>query len=178
MRHGALALSFALVLMATSTIARADEPLPVPETHEVKSRDGAFFARSVPGGSTSVYARGSTTALWSIPGWYRWLFVAPDGRSLVTCYDGMQLLQRDHRVTNTVMATFHSATEEKRTVTLGDLLILLGSMPKTVSHYRWGTCVGFDKAGRFEIDTVEKRRLYYDVRGKRVDARFDSSVNP
>lgn len=156
----------------------ADEPLPLPAAHEVKSPDGKFVARSVPGGATTITARDSDAPLWSLPGWYRSIFISPDGKTLVTCYDGLNLLGRDDRRVETVMATFHHADGTRRNVTLGDLFLLLGSMPKTVSHYRWGHCVGFDKTGRFEIDTVEKRRLYYDGDGKRVDSRFDWKLSP
>lgn len=177
MRRSAALVVFALASSAGSG-ALADEPLPLPAAYEVKSPDGKFVARTVPGAATTITARGSDTPLWSLPGWYRSMFLSPDGKTLVTCYDGLNLLGRDDRRVETVMATFHHADGSRRNVTLGDLFLLLGSMPKTVSHYRWGQCIGFDKAGRFEIDTVEKRRLYYDGEGKRVDSRFDWKLSP
>jgi hypothetical protein len=84
---------FALTLIAP--IAAADQPLPPPSTHEVSSSNKAIVVVSSPDQGTRVLDRTTRKELWSMPGWYRWLFVSNDGRYVVTGYDGMNLIPVD-----------------------------------------------------------------------------------
>ncbi len=42
---------------------------------------------------------------------------------------------------------------------------------RIVSHLNWGSYLGFDEAGRYAIETVEGRRLAFDVTTGPVVAR-------
>ena len=39
---------------------------------------------------------------------------------------------------------------------------------RSVSHLNWGSDLGFDAAGHYAIDTVEGRRLAFDVTTERL----------
>jgi hypothetical protein len=47
------------------------------------------------------------------------------------------------------------------------------NLQRSVSHLNWGSYLGFDEAGHYAIETVEGRRLSYDViSGRLVAARW------
>ena len=86
-------VSFAMV----SSQIRADEPLELPVQKTVSSPDSSIIAISDPVLSTTKIINNKTKKLlWQIPGWHRWLFVANDGKHVVTGYGGINLIPRDY----------------------------------------------------------------------------------
>ncbi len=48
----------------------------------------------------------------------------------------------------------------------------LSTLQRSISHLNWGSYLGFDEAGHYAIETVEGRRLAFDVTsGRTVAAR-------
>lgn len=169
MRVRLFSATLLLGCVLAATLVHADEPLPAPAAHEIKSPNGLFSAKTDPiTKTTSIFKKGALVPWWTVPGWYRSLWVADDGRAIIACYDGLNLLARDDKKADTVMATFFAMDGKKRTVTLGQLLMTLVSLRPTVSHYQWGSCNGFDEKGRFIIETVEKRKFSFDQFGVRI----------
>ena len=71
---------------------RADRPLPPPAKVSVMSPSGRFRAVSEPKAGTRLEACEATQSALVLPDWHRSLFVADDGKHLVTQYDGLNLL--------------------------------------------------------------------------------------
>jgi hypothetical protein len=85
--------------MVATTIAvcaaSADTPLPPPAKVTAMSPSGRIRAISDPKAGTRVEDVKQHKVLWSLPGWHRSLFVADDGKHLVTQYDGLNLIPND-----------------------------------------------------------------------------------
>ena len=100
--------------------------------------------------------------LWSMPGWFREAALADDSDHLVFGHEGLNLLPLDAGA-DTVILTFVRRGEVIREVVLSEVLQELSSLERTLSHLNWGYYIGLDDAGRYVIETVEGRRLAFDV---------------
>ncbi len=139
---------------------RADSPLPLIVDRIDCSNSGLVCAHTDAGAlRTELYRDGSL--LWWVPGVYRDLHVADDGLHLVAGYDGLNLLQPDYGP-DTTMLTFWRQGSLLREVPLKELIVDLGSLPATVSHYLWGRVLGIDGQGRLVVQTIEKRWIAFD----------------
>ncbi len=106
-----------------------------------------------------------------IAGWKRRVAApAGDGTHLVIGHDGMKLLPLDAGP-GMVVLTFIRCGEVIRRVTLGEVMGDLSNLQRSVSHLDWGSYLGFEVAGHYAIETVEGRRLSYDVTTGRLVAR-------
>ncbi|MHB1038146.1 MAG: hypothetical protein ACYC35_27670 [Pirellulales bacterium] len=144
----------------------ADTPLPPPEVKEVWSPNKKFCAVMEPKASTTTVYRvegdGKRTKQWAMPGWFRVAHLADDGEHLVVGNGGINLLPLN--VTkNETMIEFYKKGKLVKTVTLGTLLKNQSSLKRTVSHYLWGNYLGLDDKGRYVVETVEGRKLAFDV---------------
>lgn len=151
-----------LTLLAAS--ARADAPLPPPEAIEQCSANGAHCATADPvANRIDVYRKGTPgTPLWSVPGWARVFHVSDSGRHLVTCFGGVNLLPLDYK-RDEPMLTFYDRGRLVRSVTLAELVPDLTKLRRTVSHYEWGRCVGFDGPATYSVETVDRGLLRFDA---------------
>jgi hypothetical protein len=61
------------------------------------------------------------------------------------------------------MLYFFHRGELIRYVTLDQIIHDYSKLERTASHYNWGSYKGLDLAGRFVIETVEGRKLAFDV---------------
>jgi predicted SnoaL-like aldol condensation-catalyzing enzyme len=61
------------------------------------------------------------------------------------------------------MIEFFKRGELIGTVKLGDLLKDQSSLKRTVSHCLWGSYLGLDAKGHYVVETVEGRKLVFDV---------------
>ncbi len=50
-----------------------------------------------------------------------------------------------------------------RRVTLVEVMSEVSNRQRSVSHLNWSSHLGFDEAGHYAIETVEGRRLAFDV---------------
>ncbi|MEE8507185.1 MAG: hypothetical protein V3S40_13315 [Kiloniellales bacterium] len=171
---GVLALGPAiLALFLAPGPGLADAPLAAPALKTVCSPNGVYCAVMDPNTSlTRVHRAGrANETLWSMTGWFRVAALSDDGKHLVTGYDGMNLLPLDY-APDTVVLTFHKRGEVIRRVKLSDVVGDLAKLQPTVSQLYWGHYVGFNETGRYVIETVEGRRLAFDVAtGQLVDTR-------
>ena len=153
--------------------ALADSPLVPPRVKEVWSPNKQFCAVMKPKAMTTTVYRidkdGRRARSWAMHGWFRVANLADDGEHLIAGHDGVNLLPLG--VTkNEPMIRFFRRGELIKTVRLGELLKDLSHLQRTVSHYFWGDYLGLDKRGRYVVETVENRRLAFDISTGRLVA--------
>lgn len=156
---GLLAVSFHVPLFA-------DTPLPPPARKEVWSPNKRFCAVMDPKPTTITVYRiepdGKRTSQWAMKGWFRVAHLANDGQHLIEGHGGINLLPLN--VTKEEpMIWFYKKGELLNTVTLGELLNNQSSLKRTASHYLWGSYLGLDEQGHYVVETVEGRKLAFDV---------------
>jgi hypothetical protein len=142
--------------------ARADTPLPPPAKVSAKSPSGRIRAISDPKAGTRVEDVKRDKVLWSLPGWHRSLFVADDGKHLVTQYDGLNLLPIDFS-DDLVLLTFWREGRRFRDVRVRDFLPDHEVRERTVSHYHWGIVHGIDAQGRLKVERADGKIFFFDV---------------
>lgn len=148
---------------------RADEPLPPPQTEEVWSINKCFCAVMNPESNTTIVykaeSNGRRTKSWTVEGWFRVAHLSSDGDHLVVGHDGINLLPTN--VTkDEPMIRFFRRGKLLKTVTLGELITDTSNLKRTVSHYSWGSYLGFDpfdENGYYFVKTVEGKTLAFDV---------------
>jgi len=158
--------AFVAFLVGIAAGASADAPLRPPSEETRWSPNRRFAAVSDPGrDAVTVYRveNGKRTELWSVKSWQRSFDVADDGEHLVVCYSGLNLLPVDYRPDET-MLQFHARGGLVRKWTLEELVPDQGKLRRTASHYHWGMCKGFDATGAFQVETVDRGALRFDVR--------------
>jgi len=154
-----------LVVVATLIAvcaARGDRPLPPPATVSAMSPSGRIRAISDPKAGTRVEDVKRYKVLWSLSGWHRSLFVADDGKHLVTQYDGLNLLPTDF-TDDLVLPTFWREGIKFRDVRVRDFLPDHYILEHTVSHYHWGTVHGIDARGRLKVERADGKIFFFDV---------------
>ena len=159
------AVMLGMLASGSGGAARADEPLPPPETKTVWSANRAWCAVMDPRTDVTTVYRveegDRRTVSWAMIGWYRVAYLADDGVHLVIGHPGINLLPRDARETDVLLYFVHRG-ELTRAVPLRDVLPFSKLKP-TVSHLLWGSYVGLDAEGRMVVKTVEEKVLRYDV---------------
>jgi hypothetical protein len=158
--------SFSMLLLFgfCSDICLADAPLRAPSPVTVCSASKVYCLITDPKTGTHAYRvrlDGSRQSLWSMPRWYRIIFLADDGRHAVTGYDGV-LLPLDYSPDESLL-TFWRNGSRIRAIPVSGLVKDLRKLQRTSSHYRWGSYVGFDAAGKFVVSTVERKSVVFDV---------------
>ena len=155
-------------------VGRADAPLPPPKVKEVWSPNKHYCAVMDPRKmTTTVYRAGAgeqRTKLWAMYGWFRVAHLANDGESLIAGHPGVNLLPTDVQMDD-VLIYFFRRGELTRTVALKELVPDLSTLKKTASHLLWGNYLGLDAQGRYVVETVDGRKLIFDVRTGRQISR-------
>ncbi|MBX9686988.1 MAG: hypothetical protein K2X27_09815 [Candidatus Obscuribacterales bacterium] len=145
--------------------ACADSPLPPPSYETVFSANKKYCISTDPDKKISevsiVDKSGNKSKFWSMPGYFRNLFLANDGEHLVIGYDGQNLLPLNYK-SSLPMLTFVHKGKNIKTVLLKELIPDSSKLEKTASHWHWGDYSGFDSSGNFQIETVDHRKLKYD----------------
>ena len=155
------ALVFAAVTLAAVS-TRGDMPLPPPARVTATSPNGAIRAVSEPRVGTRVEDVRRRTVLWRVPSWHRSIFVADDGRHLVTGYDGLNLIPTDYSA-DLALITFWREGRQIGEVTVAELFPDRAVLQRTVSHHAWGTIDGIDARGRLKVQRIDGKTLYFDV---------------
>ena len=142
----------------------ADAPLPPPSEITRCSPGKKFCAVAEPKRNAVVVYRAEDrrTELWAIDQWQRSFDVSDDGH-LVVCYSGLNLLPVDYKP-DWIMLKFYERGRLVREWTLRELVPDLSKLQRTASHYRWGQCRGFGSGGLYEVETVDRGNLRFDVR--------------
>jgi hypothetical protein len=151
-----------LVFALVNSAVRGDTPLPPPGKVSATSPNGAIHAVSDPKAGTSVEDVKLHKVLWRLPDWHRALFVADDGKYLVTEYDGLNLIPTDFG-DDLVLFTFYAEGRKIRDVTVRDFIPDHGILQQTVSHYYWGRVHGIDAHGRLKVERADGKMFLFDV---------------
>ena len=151
--------------------ARADRPLPSPESYLARSENKKFVADvKLEDNITTVYKvepDGSRSPLWRMYGWFRWAEVSSDGKYVAIPYRGFNLLHEGYR-RDEVMLYVVKEGKLLRVVRLNELIRDFSQISPTPSHYRWGWFRGFNDRNEFVIETVEGNRFFIGPDGTSV----------
>lgn len=160
---------FLLSFLVVSLPAHADSPLDPPAKVIATSPDGFIIATSYPVSLVTKIENKEKKALWQIPGWHRWLFIANDGKHAVIGYDGMNLIPQDYN-NHMVLISFWREGKKIRDVTLEEVVPKKAMLKKTTSHYHWGSIEGIDRKGRLVIKRADEKVLLYNLEtGRQTD---------
>jgi hypothetical protein len=146
--------------------ARADAPL-IDAADRFTSKDGRVFAVPGPKRKTTIVFRKRPgkppEKLWDMPGWPYAAFLTDDGEFMAVADPRASILPRDYKPDQTVVSFFKRSTLIKA-VRLDEVLVDAKSMGSpSESGYTWGWLTGLIASHSFALDTVENRRLVFDV---------------
>jgi len=128
----------------------------------------AIRAVSDPNSGTRIEDVKHGKVLWRLPDWYRSLFVADDGKHLVTEYGGLNLIPTGF-IGHLVLLTFWQDGKKIREVRVRDLFPKRSILKRTASHYLWRESIGIDEHGRLKVERVDRKIFLFDVAtGKEV----------
>jgi hypothetical protein len=154
------------LLMALAGPAAADEPLSPPSDYKTDSPNGRCYAfLNARQRKTTVFEQnrgGAPRPLWEMPGWFRVVSLANDCEHLVIGFDGSNLLPLDFKP-DMLLLSFYWKGKLLRSVRLNEVIRDTSRLTRTVSHYYWGRFLGMDDHGRYLIETVEGRRITFDI---------------
>lgn len=156
-----LALSTVTIAIVIG-VARGDAPLPPATKTTVASPNGDIRAVSDPKTGTEIQDVKQHKVLWRLPNWYRSMFVANDGKHLVTEYVGLNLIPLNFK-DDLVLITFWHEGKKMRQVTVGNLFPNHSILLRTASHYAWGHVDGIDGVGRLKVRRIDGKQFLYDV---------------
>lgn len=147
-----------------AAVVAADAPLPPPAPVVRCSKNGVYCGKADPKADSIVVYRKDAPekVLWSVAGWQRAFDVSDSGDSLVACYSGMNLLPLDYEPEWT-MLSFYERGRLVRKVSLAELVPDRSKLRRTVSHYEWGRCRGFDGPRSYAVETVDRGLLRFDA---------------
>jgi hypothetical protein len=152
----------ACTILIAINVSLGDMPLPPPGRIVTTSPNGQIRAVSDPNEGTSVEDPTRNEVLWHIPSWHRSMFVANDGKHLITEYDGMNLIPINF-TDDLVLLTFWREGKKIREITVKDLFPDHSKLLRTVSHYVWRTTIKFDGQGRLNVSRIDGKMLIFDV---------------
>jgi hypothetical protein len=154
--------------------ALADAPLPPRKTKVVCSASEKFCVTSdLEAQSTFLWEKSTGKRLWSVPGWHRWVFVSDDGQSIAIGYNGMNLLARNVTLSEPIIYLYNDG-QLVRTVILGEFFKSISELRPTVSHYAWGSILGFNRANQLVVTLVSGTDVAFSaLSGEREEVRPD-----
>jgi len=167
---------FACAAVSAAPLAvRADAPLIDDGVDRFTSKNGRVFAVPGPKRKTTLVYRKSPPGkapekLWEMPGWPYAAFLTDDGEYIAIADPRASILPRNYKRDQVVVSFFRRGILIKA-VHLDEILLDTKSMGSpSESGYKWGSWTGLVRPDRFALDTVENRRLVYDVAtGKLTD---------
>lgn len=113
------------------------------------SISGQYCVTSDPIAGTYVHlADQPHEPIWQITGWFHVMYLSDDGDHLVTGYSGLNLIPIQ-ALERTDVVRFWYRGKELESYTLQDLGYQGATLPRTTSHYHWGSYLGFDDQGHF-----------------------------
>jgi hypothetical protein len=90
------------------------------------------------------------------------MFVADDGKHLVTEHDGLNLIPVDF-TDDLALLTFWCEGKKIREVTVRDLFPDHKGLVRTASHYAWRLTIDLNAKGRLRISLIDGKILFFDV---------------
>jgi hypothetical protein len=157
-------VTLAIICLAVAAgPSRADSPLPPPQRHTVKSPDGSITAISDPRTKTTRIEKTATgTLLWQLPSWERWLFVANDGKHLVTGYPGMNLIPKGYG-DQMPLFTFWRQGKKIKEVTFKEFVPDKRILIETISHFNWGQIERIEGGGTLVVKRADGKVFRYNL---------------
>jgi len=166
-RTKAIVLAGAMLFVAMPTAA--DEPLAPRSPITKCSANGQFCATADPKLDAVLVYRSHERQreLWRLGGWERSFDLSDDGDHLVVCYSGLNLLPLEYKP-EWVMLRFYTRDRLVRQFTLRELIPDLTRLKRTASHYEWGQCAGFRGDRSYEVRTVDRGALRFELGSGRL----------
>jgi hypothetical protein len=159
-----------LLVVSLVSLARGDMPLPPPSKASFTSPNGRVRAVSDPKSGTSVEDVKRQKILWRLPDWHRKLYVADDGKHVVSEYDGLELIPTDF-TDDLVLFTFWIEGKKIRDVRLREFVSDRKILEETASHYYWGRIEGFDGEGRLKVERADRKKFLFDIMTGKLASR-------
>jgi len=144
------------LLVSTSL---ADAPPRPPDTRRIQSQNQRFFALpQIAENRIQVLAAGEgeapPTPLWHVDGVVSAVGLSDDGRFLVVGHPGENLLPLEHDPQVVILAIYREGTLTRQ-IRLSELVPDQSRLQRTVSHYHWGSYLGFGEPGSFLLQTAD-----------------------
>lgn len=133
--------------LAADRPCTADSSLAPPAAVTRRSPDRKHCATARPEDRFVAYEMAGTTrgaTLWSVRGWESVFNLGNGGESLVVCFKSTNLLPLDYSPNQALLSFFRKGAFV-RSVNLRELVPDLSKLQRTVSHFRWGQCQGFER---------------------------------
>lgn len=148
-------------LAPTDAFTQAPSTPPLPETYYVPSkRENCQAEINAEHKTVLVRERGKAEILWQYPGWRRSLLLFDCHHAAI--FHVGRLLSAGDITGNRIIISFVKDGQLIRTWSLQDLIFDLRNLTPANNYWRWGETNGIDQNGRLTLETVEKRRLYFD----------------
>lgn len=139
--------------------------MPPPRKFTFASPNGRIRAVSDPKAGTKIEDVKNHKVLWRLSNWYRRIYVADNGKYVVTMND--DLIPTDF-TNDLVLFTFWAEGKRVRDITIKEIAPERRVLEKTASHYSWGGIEGFDLNGRLKVKRADGKTFLFDVAtGKR-----------
>lgn len=141
--------SVALIFIFATVVAQrahADAPLePVKEITFCSKNQRYCAHSSVNPAHLDVFEKQNPRhVLWSRSEYVTKGFLSDDGRAVVSCYGGLNLIPLDATL-DFLLARILHASGSVQEIKLNALYADIRQLPHTDSHLEWGHCVGIDK---------------------------------
>lgn len=180
-RANCVACIAVLIVALVGGSATADRER-TPIAHSTPSFDGRFVFEMRPNTTGSeksgdgtlwrILQRGIREPVYTTTGWFsRRVFVGSDGRNIVRL--GNWPRTNDAAIGDHLAIAFYHKGKLIKSYTVGDLIFDLGTLPRSVSHYRFYRAVDFirTKAGeRIRLELVDGRILHFNVRTGNIES--------
>ncbi len=152
-----------------SSLAGADAPLPLPRVATVCNATNTHCATTDPTlMKTKLFARASSTVLWSIDHYIRFFQISNDGQAILAQSDFANLAPRD-ATNDHVLFNIYRDGKAIQTVKLGALFESPAELRPTTSHLSWGHVEKIDADDNAVLSLVDGRTVAYSlITGLRV----------
>ena len=152
-----------MIAVLPSSRLRADKPLPPPARVTACSSDQAFCAIADPSGpSLSVFSRGGSVPIWSLPAWHRQFYLQMTATTSSSARGLKPALPLDTKLSDPLLV-FMIRKAMVRVVAVGELFPDLSSLRRTASHLEWGKVVGISRRDQLIVELVGGRRVAYSM---------------
>lgn len=130
-----------LLFLSLIPAAHPDAPLPPFESLEHCNSSNTYCAVSDPVASTTlIRAAGSDQTIWSVPHYFRFITLAPDGAALIALSSSGNLVPLD-ATNETILFSIYREGKLISVIRMGDLFENPSLLPRTASHRTWGEIV-------------------------------------
>lgn len=133
-----------IVIISFGLKSYADTPISTPDSSQFCSSSGRYCATSRASGSMTIVTdqKNKKSVAWSVKEFISYGYISDNGKVVVSCYPGKNLVPDTASLTFTVIKMFYIDGRTKD-IELGNFYKSIDQLPATMSHREWGRCVGF-----------------------------------